>query len=136
MLVLDASALVDLLLARPQAEQIGRHVADHTPEIHAPELIDLEVLSALRRLVSSGETSSERAAEAVDDLLALPIERHRHAPLLERVWELRATVTTYDASYVALAEALSDPAAALLTTDVRLARATAANSQVKTLLIA
>lgn len=136
MLVFDASALLDLLLVRPQADEIRRHVAERGPEIHAPELIDLEVASALRRLVSTGEAPAARAREAIDDLLELPIARHPHTPLLPRIWQLRETLTAYDASYLALAEALSERGSPLLTTDAPFARAITASSHVEALLVA
>jgi len=135
MLVVDASALVDLLLVRPLAGAIERHVLAHAPELHAPELLDVEVVSALRRVVSSGEATASRAEDALADLLQLPIERHRHAPLMPRVWQLRATMTAYDATYLALAEALSERAGKLLTTDAGLARAIAVGSDVQALLV-
>ena len=91
MLVLDASALVDLLLVRPLAVEIERHVAAHADDLHAPQLLDVEVVSALRRVVSSGEAPASRAAEALDDLLELPIERHSHTAAVPRVWQLRDT---------------------------------------------
>jgi predicted nucleic acid-binding protein len=86
-------------------------------------------------VVSAGEATIERAAEALDDLLALPIQRHRHRPVLPRVWELRATLTAYDATYLALAEAVGDQPASLLTTDAAFARAIAAESVVEPLLV-
>ncbi len=135
MLVLDASALVDLLLVRPRAAGIERHIAAHASELHAPQLLDIEVVSALRRVVSSGDAPAIRAAEAIDDLLALPITRHAHGPLMPRVWELRERLTAYDATYLALAEALSDAPGTLLTTDARFASAIAASSDVEALLV-
>ena len=135
MLVVDASALVDLLLVRPDAGEIERHVAAHSAELHAPQLLDIEVVSALRRVASSGEATASRAREALDDLLALPIERHSHGPLMPRVWQLRETMTAYDATYLALAEALSDRPGSLLTCDAGFARAIAAASDVEALLV-
>ena len=135
MLVLDASALVDLLLVRPFAGDIERHVAAHAPELHAPALLDVEVVSALRRVVSAGDAHALRAADAIADLLELPIERHAHGPLMPRVWQLRETLTAYGATYLALAETLSDRPAALLTTDGSFARAITASSDVEPLLV-
>jgi len=88
--------------------------------LDAPHLIDLEIASTFRRLEAAGRVSSRRALVALDDLTALPLERHPAATLLPRIWQLRRILTAYDASYVALAEALDVP---LLTTDARLARA-------------
>ena len=91
-------------------------------QIHAPHLIDLEVTHALRRLFLTGDLRAERAREALMDLSQFPLTRHPHYPFLERIWQLRANVTAYDAVYVALAETLDAP---LLTLDVRLTRAVA-----------
>jgi predicted nucleic acid-binding protein len=88
--------------------------------LSAPELVDLEVASVLRRQVQGGAVDIRRAALALADLAALPLRRAPHRPLLARCWELRDNLTIYDASYVALAEALDVP---LLTGDGRLARA-------------
>ena len=88
-LVIDASALTELLLGRPQAVAVERLILEHEGDIHAPHLIDVEVVSALRRLVAAGYSSPERAAEAIDDLLDLPIERYPENILVPRMWELR-----------------------------------------------
>jgi predicted nucleic acid-binding protein len=87
----------------------------------APELVDLEVASVWRRQMRLGAMDARRAALALADLAALPLQREPHQPLLARCWELRDNLTIYDASYVALAEALE---LTLLTGDGRLARAT------------
>lgn len=86
----------------------------------APEVLDLEVVSVLRRLVGAGRMTATRAGLALRDLRDLPIERASHLMLVERCWELRANLTPYDAAYVALAEACDAP---LLTADARLAAA-------------
>lgn len=86
----------------------------------APELLDLEVISALRRSLASGNLDSRRARFALDDFVSLDIGRVGHRGLIERVWQLRENVTPYDAAYVALAEAL---ALVLVTADSALARA-------------
>lgn len=89
-------------------------------ELVAPELIDLEVASVLRRHVARELLSEQRAVEVLADLADLPLIRAPHGPLLSRCWELRSNVTIYDAAYVAVAEAMQVP---LLTGDLRLARA-------------
>ena len=94
----------------------------------APELVDLEVLSVWRRQVAAGEMTARRAALAVSDLAALPLRRMSHRLVLQRCWELRHTVTVYDAAYVALAEALAIP---LLTADARLSRAAGLRCEIK-----
>jgi predicted nucleic acid-binding protein len=87
---------------------------------NAPHLLDVEVAQALRRLVQQGERGQADARVALEELSALDLERHPHEPLLDRIWALRKNLTAYDATYVALAEALD---AILLTCDGRLARA-------------
>jgi predicted nucleic acid-binding protein len=89
-------------------------------DLAAPELIDLEVVSVLRRQLAARKLNARRASLALDDLVELPIQRAPHRPLLPRVWELRGNISVYDAAYVALAEVLDAP---LVTADVRLARA-------------
>jgi len=86
----------------------------------APEVIDLEVASVLRRAVASGRLPDRRAELALTDLVDLPLRRAAHRQLLRRCWEVRHTVTSYDAAHVALAEALD---VVLVTADARLSRA-------------
>jgi predicted nucleic acid-binding protein len=120
-IVVDASVLTDFLLGRPQTiDALGREVAgrEHEP-LHAPELIEPETLNALRRLVQAGNVSDERAGDAVSDLANTRLIRYPHAPLRARVWDLRHNLTAYDATYLALAEALGD--AVMLTADRGLA---------------
>lgn len=88
--------------------------------MHAPHLIDLEVAQALRRYSLSGVIPADRGDEALADLVDFPITRHPHFVLLERIWQLRHSLTAYDAAYLALAEALDAP---LLTRDGALAKA-------------
>jgi len=83
-----------------------------------PHLLDVEVVQVLRRQVRDGMLSSMRADEALDDLDDLPLTWHGHGALLRRIWELRHNLTAYDATYVALAEALD---ATLLTCDGQIA---------------
>jgi predicted nucleic acid-binding protein len=98
--------------------------------LSAPELVDLEVASVLRRQVQGGDVDIRRAGLALADLAALPLRRAPHRPLLHRCWELRDNLTVYDASYVALAEALE---VTLLTGDGRLARAPGPRCRVEVL---
>lgn len=117
MIVVDASVLTDFLLGRPQAlDALERELGgrEHDP-LHAPELIEPETLNALRGLAAGGRVSDRRAGEAASDLANTRIMRYPHAPLRERVWELRHSLTAYDATYLALAEALDD--SVLLTGD-------------------
>ena len=135
MLVIDASAVAELLLVRPAGERVAHHIASHGYELHAPQLLDIEVLSALRRVVASGEASPARAEEVVADLLELPVERYPHDILVSRVWELRENFSAYDAAYLALAEALTETGAPLLTADARFARAAETHSSVDVLVV-
>ncbi|MDA8393103.1 MAG: type II toxin-antitoxin system VapC family toxin [Actinomycetota bacterium] len=86
----------------------------------APELVDLEVASVLRRLLLAGRLPQRRAELAIVDLVSLPLRRIGHRAMLERCWELRANLTLYDSSYVALAERLETT---LVTADSRLVAA-------------
>lgn len=118
MIVLDTSAVLDVLIGRPpKPALLTRFIRD--ADLHAPHLIDVEALSALRRLVLTGSLSEERAAEARADLALLPIARYPLGAMADRAWALRENLTAYDAAFVVLAEALAVP---LLTCDRRLAR--------------
>ena len=108
-----------MLLDPAGAVRLRRRFLRAGEVLQAPHLIDLEVLQVLRRYNFTGEMSDERAAEAISDFIALPIERHSHELLLPRVWDLRSNFTAYAAAYVALAELLG---ARLITTDRRLAK--------------
>lgn len=96
----------------------ARLLAD--PSLHAPHLIDLEVLSVLRRRAAAGDLEGRRVGFALRDLEDLPIVRYPHLPFAARIWELRHALTPYDAAYVALAEVLGCP---LVTADRAIARA-------------
>ena len=120
MIVLDASAVVELLLGTARGGAVAERVADPALGLHAPHLVDVEVAQALRRYVRGGELDQAAGALALEDLGLLDVQRHSHEPLLGRVWDLRANLTAYDAVYVALAEALDTK---LLTCDRRLGRA-------------
>jgi predicted nucleic acid-binding protein len=119
-MVLDASALVELVLHTSAGRTIATRIADPAVGLHVPHLADVEVAQALRRYTREGELDATAAAVALDDLRALDLRRHSHEPLLDRVWDLRENLSAYDAVYVALAEALDS---VLLTCDGRLARA-------------
>lgn len=120
MLVVDASVL-SVALADDGPDGDAARVRLRGETLAAPELVDLEVASVLRRQNRAGLLDDRRADLALIDLAALPLRRSTHRALLARCWELRRNVTTYDATYVALAEALG---ATLITGDRRLARAT------------
>jgi len=106
MIVVDASAITELLLQTELGIRVERRVYRDDDDLHAPHLLDVEVLSALRRLVHAGEVLAERAEEAIEDLALLRIARHGHLDLATRAWKLRQNFTAYDAVYLALAESL------------------------------
>lgn len=108
------------LLGSGPAASISRRFEGSGESLHAPHLLDVEVLHGLRRLALRGQMSRTRSDEALQDLLDVDVSLYPHAPLAGRIWELRENLTAYDAAYVALAEALDAP---LITTDGRLARA-------------
>ena len=120
MIVLDASAVLEVLLRTPAAASLEERLFDPTQTLHVPHLIDVEVAQVLRRYAASREADPERCRMALADLMGLPLTRYPHDFLLPRVWELRNNLTAYDAVYVALAEALDAP---LLTRDQRLSNA-------------
>ena len=106
MIVVDASAITELLLQTELGTRVERRLYRDEENLHAPHLLDVEVLNALRRLVSAGEVIAERAEEAIEDLGLLRIIRHGHLDLATRAWQLREKFTAYDAVYLALAESL------------------------------
>jgi predicted nucleic acid-binding protein len=116
-LVLDTSAVVDALAGRPPDERLLARLGSDG-DLHAPHLLDVELLHALRRLVAAGHLSEDRAADARSDFDDLTIARYEHGFLADRIWELRHHLTAYDATFVALSEALDVP---LVTCDRRLA---------------
>ncbi|MBK8250114.1 MAG: type II toxin-antitoxin system VapC family toxin [Gemmatimonadetes bacterium] len=120
MIVLDASAVIELLLRSPLGDRVVDRIFERPTALHAPHLVDVEVGQVLRRFEARNELSTVRAASALSLLDVLPMRRHPHAPLMARIWSLRANLTAYDATYVALAEALG---AVLITCDARLGRA-------------
>lgn len=119
MLVVDASVLaVALVDDGPDGDHVRARLRGE--DLAAPSLIDLEVVSVWRGLARDGHLDARRVAFALDDLRALPLERVDHGALIMRCWELKENFTIYDASYIALAEALQ---ATFLTGDRRIARA-------------
>ncbi|MGD0500420.1 MAG: type II toxin-antitoxin system VapC family toxin [Bryobacteraceae bacterium] len=105
MIVLDASVVVELLTHGVLADSLRRDLAGRDESFLVPHLLDIEVVSAVRRLVASRRIDSYRSEQLLTDLAALPAERYAHTPLLGRIWELRHNFTAYDAAYIALAEA-------------------------------
>lgn len=119
MLVVDSSAVVNALAADTPDQELVARLSDDG-DLHAPHLLDVELLHALRGLVRGGELSADRAADARADFEQLTITRYGHEALAARIWELRENLTAYDAAFVVLAEALEVP---LLTCDRRLTTA-------------
>jgi predicted nucleic acid-binding protein len=117
-LVIDASALVELLLGSAAGKRVGRTIGD--ADLVAPDVVNPEVAQAMRGLERGGKLSSERASTAIERLAESSISCVPTSPLLREIWALRTNLSSYDACYVALARALGCP---LLTIDRALARA-------------
>jgi predicted nucleic acid-binding protein len=112
--------LVEYLVGQSMGPVVASKLLDHEFQVHVPPLAVIETASVLRGLVQGSKLTESRAQAALQDLVELPLVRHPHEPLLQRVWQLRSNLTAYDAAYVALAEALD---ATLVTCDARLGRA-------------
>jgi predicted nucleic acid-binding protein len=128
-IVVDASVLA-VALADDGPDGDNARSRLRSERLAAPELVDLEVASVLRRQLRHGDIDDRRASQALTDLIDLPLRRASHKPLLARCWELRGNLTVYDAAYVALAEVLD---ATLLTGDGRMSRATGPRCRIETL---
>jgi predicted nucleic acid-binding protein len=115
MIVIDSSAMVEALVGREAPLELLDALQ---ASVHAPHLLDVEVLSTLRGLALGGKLTTAAAEQARADYLALRISRYEIKGIADRVWELRYNYTSYDASYLALAEALEAP---LFTCDGKLA---------------
>ena len=130
MIVVDASAVLEILLQTPVAAAVRDRLFARNESLHAPHLLDVEIAQVLRRYNAAGEMEDERARQALLDLLDFPLTRYPHDVLLPRVWELRHNISAYDAVYVALAEALAAP---LITRDARLASSPGHQSSIELL---
>lgn len=128
MIVVDASAMVELVLQTDLGSRVEARLFRNDDELHTPHLLDIEVVQALRRIVLAGDLGPDRALQALADLTAVALNRHDHEGLVTRVWELRGNLSAYDAVYVALAEALP---ATLVTCDRKLGAAPAHAAQVE-----
>ena len=109
MIVIDASAMTELLLQTSLGSHVEARLFRDGDDFHAPHLLDVEVAQALRRLVRDGDVLPDRAEQAIEDLTLFHLLRHAHVDLIGRAWDLRDNITAYDAMYVALAEALDAP---------------------------
>ena len=130
MIVLDASATIELLLRTLSGRRIEERVFSPEESLHAPHLIDVEVAQVVRRYAAAGIITPRRGEDALQDLTDISLIRYSHTVLLERIWQLRNNFTAYDAAYLALAEALDAP---LLTCDRKLASATSHRARVEVL---
>ena len=118
MIVVDASAILEILLNTPAAPRIAKRLFAPRQTLHAPHLLDLEVAHVLRRYWLTGVLSPDRGMEALQEVADLPLTRYPHDLFLPRIWQLRQNFTSYDAAYLALAETLRAP---LVTLDKALA---------------
>ncbi len=119
--MLDASAIVELVVEPGAATSAIRSRLRVDPDVHVPHLVDAEVTNALRRKLLAGQLDALRARRAIRRLTAMRLVRWQQTQLLGRALALRDQLTAYDAIYVAMAEVTG---ATLLTRDARLARAT------------
>jgi predicted nucleic acid-binding protein len=116
-IVVDASAALEVLLRTPAGPRIETRLFAPGESLHVPHLLDLEVVHVLRRYEAARVIDAQRGQEAIADLTAWPLTRYPHDLFLARIWALRHNLTAYDAVYVALAETLN---VTLVTCDERL----------------
>ena len=121
-IVLDASAMVEFVLGSAKGAQVRMLIETHGTDMHAPEVVIAECLSALRSLERRTHIVPSRANQAAADMRSVPLVLYPTAPFADRIWGLRGRFTVYDAHYVALSEGLGVP---LITGDLRLANAAA-----------
>jgi predicted nucleic acid-binding protein len=118
-IIFDASAVTELLVKSPVGLDLTEDLAARDDALIVPHLLDVEVVSALRRMAAGGHIQSSRMDQLLWELSMFPAERYPHLPFLGRIWELRNNFTAYDAVYIALAEATGG---VLYTTDEKLCR--------------
>ena len=126
-MVLDTSAFVELLMNSEKGREVATLLADDGYTLSAPQLLVTEVVQVLRRRTRAGLVSPSRASAALAILTRMDVRLYDHLPLTDRVWELRDNLSAYDATFVALAEALHEP---LVTCDARLAKNPASEAAV------
>ena len=127
MLVVDTSAILDAIAADEAAPGLVERLAGDG-DLHAPHLIDVEILHALRAMRIRDEITEDRAADARTDFAEAVISRYTHEPFSDRIWELRHNLSAYDAAFVVLAETLDAP---LVTCDARLAASTGHDAHIE-----
>ncbi len=128
MIVVDASVVLAILINAPTAAILRTRMFAQGNTLHAPHLIDIEVLHVIRRWFLTGQIQLDRAQEAITHFQIMPIERYSHEILVSRIWQHRANLTAYDAAYVALAETLDT---IVLTADAKFAAAPRVSSRVE-----
>jgi predicted nucleic acid-binding protein len=128
LIVLDASAAIELLLNTATGRLIAREIISRETSLHAPHLIDLEIVQAFRRYVLSGEIRESRAITAINHWLGLDVSRYPHEPFVTNIWQYRNNLTAYDAAYVTLAKVLK---ATLFTCDRALAEITGMDTTIE-----
>lgn len=109
MIVLDSSAAVELLLQSNKGQAVGVRIAMDADNIHVPHLIDLEILSTLRRAVSEGRLAAHRADLALRAWEDSTVTRYAHVAYAQDIWAMGYNLTPYDAAYIALAASLDAP---------------------------
>jgi predicted nucleic acid-binding protein len=132
LIVIDASVLANVVGDDGPTGVAARARLAVSGDVSVPDLVDVETVAVLRTRWIGGTLTARRFRDAIDDLLALPLTRYPTGPLMSRAYELRANVTAYDASYVAVAEALG---CVLVTGDSRLARASGPRCRIEVLTI-
>jgi predicted nucleic acid-binding protein len=118
LIVIDASAVVEMLLGSAKGWKVEQRVLGSGESLHAPHLLDLEVTQVMRRYLQAKALTPSRAQMAFDDFRALKYRRYPHDVLLKRIWSLRDNFTAYDAAYLALAEEIG---ATVVTCDGKMA---------------